>query len=166
MPKRLTLLSMLGLLLASGLTAAELMPGADEPSFGAVNRALEGHRATVELVGLEPIRGARDVTVGQDLTTWRVGSERQRIATTMVSRITIEKRSRARKWTKRGLWVGAAMGALEFGYSENDGAFVESPDASSIAKGALAGAAIGSVGGALAGDKVVFEADPEASDGG
>lgn len=163
MARSFTLLSMLGLLLASGLAAGEFIPGGGEPSFEEVNRALEGHRATVELVGLEPVRRARDVTVGPDLTTWWVGSEQQQIATAMVRRITVEKRSRARKWTRRGLQVGAAIGALQFGYSELDGAFVESPDASKIVKGALAGAAIGSVGGALAGDRIVFEASTEAS---
>ena len=57
------------------------------------------------------------------------------------------------------MMVGALVGAVSGGHSETDGAFLEPLDASRIARGALAGAAVGATSGALAGDKVVFEAD-------
>ena len=145
-------------MMAATLHAGDVQMAEVLPSFEEINSSLKGHKATVEVNGYDPVLGARDVFLGTEQTTWRVGTRKQQVATSAVQRITINKSSRSKKWMKWGAVIGAGAGAIGGGYSETDGVFLASPDASQIAKSAITGAAIGAASGAIAGDKVVFEA--------
>ncbi|MEE8367624.1 MAG: hypothetical protein V3S30_04855 [Thermoanaerobaculia bacterium] len=150
-------------MMATTLHAGDVQEAGVLASFEEINSALKGHKATVEINGYDPVLGARDVVLGPVQTTWRVGTQKQQIATTAVQRITIKKSSRSNKWMKWGAVIGAGAGAIGGGYSEADGVFLASPDASQIAKSAITGAAVGAAGGVLAGDKVVYEAGSDES---
>lgn len=158
--KHIVLLALSSLMFAV-FAGAEPLPGATQLLLEDVNLALKGHIATIEVAGLEPIYGARKISMGPSQTTWRVAGQQQQIATTMITRITVERRSRVLKGMRRGLLIGAGLGAIGGGYSEMDGFFFKSVDASDIATAALAGAVIGSASGAIAGENVVFDASSE-----
>ena len=151
----LAILALLLLPAVGGAHARELEQG---DALESANRALEGRKAIVELKGGELYAGVSHVSVGQHVTTWEAAGEARQVATSEIQSIALEKRIRVKKWARRGLVVGGLLGAFGGGYSETDGAFLEAREASRIAKGALAGAAVGATAATIAGDRVVYEA--------
>lgn len=156
--RRFTVLPLMLLLIAVAGASLSAASVPDPGSLQAANRALKGHRATIELENGEVLKGARKVVLGSEHTTWTLGSESREVATADVERVVIEKRSRVKKWGKRGLVAGAILGAVGIGYSSEDGVFAETRDVEDVAAGAAVGAAVGVGAGALAGERVVFEA--------
>ena len=139
---------------ASGALAAERL---DPESLAKANRVLQGKRAIVELSSGEVFVDARQVFIGPEWTTWEEAGETRQADTNDIQRVSLSKRARILKWSRRGLLVGGVLGGVGVGHSEADGTFVEPLDPANVAKGALSGAAVGAAAGSIAGGKVVFE---------
>ncbi len=141
------------------LVAASGVPGdAGSQSLDAVNRALSGERANIELKSGEVVIGARSVGVGPVSTVWRLGGERRLAATDEVLRISLARGARIKRWAGRGLVAGALLGSVGVSHSSTDGSSIEPAEPEFIVKSAVAGAAVGAAAATLAGRRVVFEA--------
>lgn len=153
-------LAVIGLiLLSSSIAGAGVANGSvgDSALLASANQALEGRTAKIELDNGQVVSHARMVVLGPERTTWTSGAETREVATEEIERITVEKRSRIKKWSKRGLWIGALVGGVGLGHSDEDGLFVDA-DVRDAVRGAAAGAAIGAGAAALTKARVVYEA--------
>lgn len=127
-PRGALAMALVVLLTAAGPTRAD---GGLEPArtLDEVNRALRGHRATIEFVDGSCIERARQVEMGPATTTFRTHGRPQRIATQQIHRVSTGSGD-GPAWARHLFWIliAALVGGVIVVFDEDTDIASDQPD--------------------------------------